>query len=229
MCGRFTLQISPEQLAEIFGLREIPVFPARYNIAPSQKIAVIRQNGDGQNRLDFMRWGLIPPWADDMSIGYKMINARSENVHEKHSFRHAIRYRRCLIPTSGFYEWLEEGKVKKPLYVHMKDGSPMVFAGLWESWKSPEKDVVESCTILTTTSNSLIAPLHERMPVILHPQEYNLWLDRETLDPEKLMQLYQPYPADLIEMWPVSQLVNSPKNDSPDLIKPFETKEDRHE
>lgn len=220
MCGRFTLQIPPELLAEIFGLLDIPVFPARYNIAPSQKIAVIRQNGDGQNRLEFMRWGLIPSWAEDKSIGYKLINARSETVHEKHSFRHAIRYRRCLIPTSGFYEWLQEGKTRKPLYVRMKDSSPMVFAGLWESWKSPEKEVVESCTILTTTSNSLIAPLHERMPVILHPQEYNLWLDRETTDPEKLKPLYQSYPADLMEIWPVSQLVSSPRNDSPDCIKP---------
>lgn len=221
MCGRFTLQISPEQLAEIFGLIEVPVYPARYNIAPSQKIAAIRQNGDGQNRLDFIRWGLIPPWADDMSIGFKMINARSETVHEKHSFRHAIRHRRCLIPTSGFFEWVEEGKTKKPLYVHMKDNSPMVFAGLWESWKSPEKEVVESCTILTTASNSLIAPLHERMPVILHPQEYNHWLDREITDPEKLKSLYQSYPADLMEMWPVSQQVNSPKIDSPELINPI--------
>jgi putative SOS response-associated peptidase YedK len=220
MCGRFTLQIPPELLAEIFRLSDIPVFPARYNIAPSQKLAVIRQIGDGQNRLDFMRWGLIPSWAEDQAIGYKLINARAETVHEKHSFRHAIRYRRCLIPASGFFVWLEEGKAKKPLYVHMKDGSPMVFAGLWESWKSPEKEVVESCTILTTASNSLIAPLHERMPVILHQQEFNLWLDRETTDPEKLKPLYQPYPADLMEMWPVSSMVNSPRNDSPECITP---------
>ena len=222
MCGRFTLQIPPEQLAEIFGLIETPIFPARYNIAPSQKVAVIRQNGDGQNRLDFLRWGLIPSWAEDMSIGYKLINARSETIHEKHSFRHAIRYRRCIIPATGFYEWVEEGKVKKPLYVRMKDGSPMIFAGLWESWKSPEKNIVESCTILTTASNKLIAPLHERMPVILHQQEYNAWLDREMDDPEKLKRLYQSYPADLLEMYLVSQSVNSTKNEGPDLIKPCE-------
>lgn len=221
MCGRFTLQISPEHLAEIFGLIEMPVFPARYNIAPSQQIAVIRQNGDGQNRLNFMRWGLIPPWADDMSIGFKMINARSETVDEKHSFRHAIRHRRCLIPSSGFFEWVQEGKSKKPLYIRMKDDSLMVFAGLWESWKSPEKQVVESCTILTTNSNSLIAPLHERMPVILHPHEFNRWLYRETTDPEKLKSLYQSYPADLMDVSEVSSAVNSPRNDSPDLILPI--------
>lgn len=221
MCGRFTLQISPELLTKIFGLIEIPAFPARYNIAPSQQIAVTRQNGDGQNRLDFMRWGLIPPWADDMSIGFKLINARSETVDEKHSFRHAIRHRRCLIPASGFFEWVQEGKSKKPLYIRMKDDSLMVFAGLWESWKSPEKQVVESCTILTTSSNSLIAPLHERMPVILHPQEFNRWLDRETTDPEKLKSLYQSYPADLMDISEVSSAVNSPRNDSPDLILPI--------
>lgn len=221
MCGRFTLQISPEHLAEIFGLIVIPAFPPRYNIAPSQQIVVIRQNGDRQNRLDLMRWGLIPPWADDMSIGSKMINARSETVHETHSFRHAIRHRRCLIPASGFYEWVAEGKTKKPLYIHMRDGSPMVFAGLWERWKSPEKQVVESCTILTTSSNSLVAPLHERMPVILHPQEYNRWLDREITDPAKLQTLYQPYPADMLNVYEVSTAVNSPRIDLPDLILPI--------
>jgi putative SOS response-associated peptidase YedK len=225
MCGRFTLHIPPEQLAEIFGLIEITTFPARYNIAPSQKVAAIRQNGDGQNRLDFLRWGLIPSWAEDISIGYRLVNARSESVHEKHSFRHAIRYRRCLIPTSGFYEWLHEGKVKKPLYVHMKDGSPMVFAGLWESWKSPEGEAVESCTILTTSANKLIESLHDRMPVILHHQEYDVWLDREISDPEKLKPLYKPYPADNMEMYPVSPQVNSPRNDSAELIKPIQDKE----
>lgn len=219
MCGRFTLQIPPEQMAEIFGLLENPVYLARYNISPSQKIAVIRQTCDGQNRLDFLRWGLIPSWADDMAIGYKMINARSETLHEKHSFRHAIRYRRCLIPSSGFYEWLEEGSAKKPRYVHMKNGSPMVLAGLWESWKSPEKEIIESCAIITTTANSLVAPFHDRMPVILHPQEFNWWLNRETTDPEKLKQLYQPYPADLMEMWQVSPLVNSPRYDVPACIE----------
>jgi putative SOS response-associated peptidase YedK len=221
MCGRFTLQIPPEQLAEIFGLLDIPVFPARYNIAPSQNVAVIRQTADGQKRLDFLHWGLIPSWAKDKSVGNHIINACSETVGEKPAFRYAIKYRRCLIPTSGFYEWLAEGKTKKPLYVRMKDASPMVFAGLWESWKSPDGEVIESCTILTTSSNKLIEPLHERMPVILHPQEYSLWLDRETTDPEKLKSLYKPYPAERMEMYPVSPQVNSPKIDSPDLINPL--------
>jgi len=130
MCGRFTLQISPELLAEIFGLVEIPVFPARYNIAPSQNIAVIRQNGDGQNRFDMLLWGLIPSWAKDKSVSNHMINARSETVAEKPSFRNAIKYRRCLAPSSGFFEWVQEGNAKKPLYVHLKDNPLMVFAGM---------------------------------------------------------------------------------------------------
>jgi putative SOS response-associated peptidase YedK len=222
MCGRFTLQISPEMLAQIFGLIETPSYPARYNIAPSQKVAVIRQTAGGQNRLDFLRWGLIPSWAEDASIGYKLINGRSETVHEKHSFRHAIRYRRCLIPASGLYEWLGEGNAKKPQYIRMKDDSPMIFAGLWENWKSPGKEVVETCTILTTAANSLIAPFHDRMPVILHPQEFNLWLDREVNYPEDLKPLYRPYPPELMETYPVSPLVNSPKFDSHDLIHPFQ-------
>jgi putative SOS response-associated peptidase YedK len=220
MCGRFTLQIPPELLAEIFGLSDIPVYPHRYNIAPTQQVAVVRNDTDHHNRLDFLRWGLIPSWAKDPSIGSKLINARSETVHEKPAFRHSIKYRRCLIPASGFYEWRKEGNRKLPLYVRLKDNRPMVFAGLWESWKSPEGGIIESCTILTTSSNKLIESLHDRMPVILHSQEFNVWLDREATNPENLMKLYQPYPADLMEMYPVSLLVNSPRNDTPDLIKP---------
>ena len=222
MCGRFTLQISPELLAGIFGLTEIPVFPARYNIAPSQQVALIRQIGDGHNRLDYLQWGLIPSWAKDENTGNMLINARSETVAEKPAFRHAVKYRRCLIPASGFYEWRQEGKLKIPLHVRLKDGSPMVFAGLWESWKSPKDGVIESCTILTTSSNKLIAPLHDRMPVVLHQQEFNAWLDREMNDPENLRRFYQPYPAELMEMYPVSNLVNSPITDSPELVLPFQ-------
>ena len=221
MCGRFTLQISPELLAEIFGLSEMPVFPARYNIAPTQQVAVIRSTADGRNRLDFLRWGLIPSWAKDPSIGSRMINARCETVHEKPAFRHAIKFRRCIVVASGFFEWLQEESRKVPLYVHLKDSSPMCFAGLWDHWKSSEGETIESCTILTTSSNKLIAPLHDRMPVILHREEHRLWLNREVTDPEKLKQLYQAYPADLMEIYPVSPLVNSPRNDLPELIKPI--------
>jgi putative SOS response-associated peptidase YedK len=222
MCGRFTLQISPELLAEIFGLAGIPVFPARFNIAPTQQIPIIRQGADSHNHFDMLRWGLIPSWAKDKSIGSKIINARCETVHEKPAFRHAIRYRRCIVLSSGFYEWRHEGKMASPFYIRLKDGSPMYFAGLWESWKSPEGELIESCTVLTTTANKLVEPLHDRMPVILHPAEFDIWLNRNMHDPEQLKSFYQPYPADLLEMYPVSPQVNSPKVDSPELIIPLE-------
>ena len=171
MCGRFTLQIPPELLAEIFGLAEIPVYPPRYNIAPTQQVAVIRQGEDGKNRFATMKWGLIPSWAKDPSIGNRMINARSETVAEKPAFRHAVRHCRCVIPASGFFEWRAEGGRKLPLYVRLKGDAPMCFAGLWEHWKSPDDGIVESCTILTTAANALIETLHDRIPVILQPQD----------------------------------------------------------
>jgi putative SOS response-associated peptidase YedK len=217
MCGRFTLQIPPEMLAEIFGLLEIPVYPARYNIAPTQQIPVIRQNG--QYHLEFLRWGLVPSWAKDPSIGNKMINARSETVHEKPAFRNAIKYKRCLIPSSGFYEWVQDGDAKRPLYIHLKDEPLMVFAGIWDKWISPEGGIIESCSILTTHSNKLIETIHDRQPVILQPEEFNLWLDRDIVNPEVLAHLFHPYPADRMEMYPVSTQVNSTRNEGPDLIK----------
>ncbi len=224
MCGRFTLHLPPELLAEIFGLVEVPVFPARYNIAPTQNVAVIRNAGGGRGRLDFMYWGLIPPWAKDRSIGQKMINARAETVHEKPAFRQAIRFRRCLVPASGFFEWRHEDKGKIPIYISLKDGSPMIFAAIWESWKSLEGEIMESCSILTTSSTELIEPLHDRMPVSLHLPERGPWLDPEITDPAKLRHLFRPFPPELMEMYPVSPLVNSPRNDSPDLIKPVAQK-----
>jgi putative SOS response-associated peptidase YedK len=219
MCGRFTIDIASETLAEIFGLAETPAILPRYNVAPTQQIPVIRQYEDGQNHLDFLHWGLIPSWSKDKSIGSKMINARSETVSEKPAFKQAIRYRRCLVPSSGYYEWVTEGKGKQPWFIRLKDGSPMVFAGLWESWKSAEGEVIESCAILTTASNRLVEPLHDRMPVILSPDECRTWLDRETTNPAGLVHMFQPYPTDLMEMWAVSSMVNSVGNDSADLIQ----------
>lgn len=220
MCGRFTLVIPPELLAEIIGAIEAARVQPRYNIAPTQQAAVVRQDAGGQRHLDYLRWGLIPPWAKDASVGNHMINARSETVAEKPAFRHAFRSRRCLVPASGFYEWKAEGGRKQPLYVHMKDGSPMIFAALWESWKSPEGAILESFTILTTASNSLIQPLHDRMPVILSRHDWDLWLSREATR-EQLTQLFQPFPSDLLDMYPVGTAVNSPLNDSPELIEPI--------
>ena len=222
MCGRFTIDIPSELLFELFGLAEYPRVTPRYNVAPTQQVPVIRRYGDGQNHLDFLQWGLIPSWAQEKSIGSRLINARSETVTEKPSFRQAIRYRRCLVLGSGYYEWKQEGNAKLPWYIRLKDGSPMVFAGLWETWKGADGEVVESCTILTTASNRLVEPLHDHMPVILHPDEYRTWLERTTTDPTSLKKMFQPYPADLMETWAVSQKVNSVKNESADLVLPVE-------
>jgi len=219
MCGRFTLQIPAELLAEIFGLSEAPELPARYNIAPTQQVAVVRQHADGSNRLELLRWGLIPSWAKDPSIGSKMINARSETIEEKPSFRAAFKSRRCLVLASGFYEWEVLAGKKVPRYLRLKEGGLMAFAGLWESWKAPDGGCLESCTILTTAANSLIEPLHIRMPVILRPRDFATWLDRNANTAE-LKGLLQPYPSDGMEGWTVSTLANSPKNDLPDLIVP---------
>jgi len=219
MCGRFTLHDPSKILAETFSLRDTPAYPSRFNVAPSQEIAIIRQNAAGENTLDFLRWGLVPHWAKDKAIGYKMINARSETVHEKPAFRHAIRYNRCIIPASGFYDWQHIGAKKQPYYFHMADNSPMAFAGLWEQWKDPgAENPLETFTILTTVANELVAPVHDRMPVILHPDNYGLWLNRDIHDPEQLRHLYRPFPTDLMSMYQVPDLVNNPKFDSPACI-----------
>lgn len=193
----------------------------RYNIAPTQQVAAIRAYPDGTLHLDHLKWGLIPSWAKDPSIGSRMINARSETVAEKPAFRSALKHRRCIIPANGFYEWQSVGGKKKPLYVRLKDKSPMMFAGLWDHWKSPDGIVIESCTILTTTSNDLIKPLHERMPVILDPKDIDLWLDLQMTDPERLEPLFKPFPSGTMEMYPVSDTVNSPGNDTAECIVPL--------
>jgi putative SOS response-associated peptidase YedK len=221
MCGRFKFAISPELLTEIFGITILADLPRRYNIAPTQQVLAVRTTDQGR-QASFMHWGLIPSWAKDPAIGSRMINARCESVHEKPAFRHAIRYRRCIIPAGGFYEWQEEGGKKHPLYVRLKDDALMAFAGIWDHWKDLEGRVIESCAILTTTSIELIQPLHDRMPVILRSEAYDLWLDLATTNPEKLQPLYQPFPTDLMEMYPVSTLVNSPRNDFPDCVKPIQ-------
>ena len=167
MCGRFDLHLPKELLEEIFGVSITDDIQPRYNIAPTQVVPAIRIYPDETRHLDLLKWGLIPSWAKDPSIGSKMINARSETVHEKRAFRSALKSRRCIIPANGFYEWQEVGGKKKPLYVKIKDDGPMVFAGLWDHWKNPEGEIIESCTILTTSTNELIKPLHARMPVIL--------------------------------------------------------------
>ncbi len=219
MCGRYTLSQQPETLAEIFALNTVPEIEPRYNIAPTQKVAVVLQTTDTDSRqLQRLRWGLIPSWAKDLSIGAKLINARSETVAEKPSFRSAFKHRRCLIVADGFYEWQRQERKKQPFYFRLQDRQPFAFAGLWERWKSPEGEEITSCTILTTQANELLQPIHDRMPVILQPSYYNLWLDPHSTSPEPLQQILNPYPTDAMTAYPVSTLVNSTANERPECI-----------
>ena len=219
MCGRYTLRTPVEKLAEEFGLEDSSVdLPPNYNVAPTQGVAAVLAE-NGHRRLEVLRWGLIPPWADDPQIGSRMINARAETAHEKPSFRRAFRERRCLIPADGFYEWKRTNGTKQPYYIHMKEGRPFAFAGLWESWREEDGPEVRSCAILTTRPNALASEIHDRMPVILPAGSREAWLDPEA-EKEELLALLEPYPEDEMEAYPVSRYVNSPQNNDPHCVEP---------
>jgi len=222
MCGRFSLVQDPNQLRATFAWLNIPeTMGPRYNVAPTQPVAVVPN--DGRNQLDFYLWGLIPFWAKDPSIGSRMINARAETLAEKPSFKSALRHRRCLILADGFYEWKQEPgmKTKTPMRIQLKDGKPFAFAGLWERWNSPDGSEVRSCTIITTQPNDFMATIHNRMPVIL-PADLTLrWIDEESLDPQEVQSLLQPFPSEMMMAYPVSTLVNSPANDTAQVIQPL--------
>ena len=193
MCGRFTLTASPETLSSLFNAEWSSPFKPRYNIASTQHVPVVRTSPeDHKLHIDLLKWGLIPSWSKDPSIGNHMINARSETVDSKPSFRAALKDRRCIVPANGFYEWQEVDGKKHPLYIKLKDDSLMMFAGIWDHWKNHEGEVIESFSILTTGSNELIQPLHDRMPVILDPEDKDLWLDSKVSDPEQLKPFFNP-------------------------------------
>jgi putative SOS response-associated peptidase YedK len=213
MCGRFTLRTPAKDIAEFFDLGDVPELRPRYNIAPTQKVAAVRLDRESEKReLAFLHWGLIPSWADDPKIGHRPINARAETVATKPSFRNAFKKRRCLIVADGFYEWRKTNDKKQPFLIHKKDDCPFAFAGLWEHWKGDEK-AIESCTIIVTEANDLMKPIHDRMPVILDPADYDLWLDPEFGDREKLEAMLRPYSGGDLESYPVSTVVNKPQND----------------
>lgn len=218
MCGRFTLHHSTEAIVEHFGVEQTAVaFKPRYNIAPTQPVSVIVQHG--HKNIEAFRWGLVPFWAKDMKIGNRMINARSETLAEKPAFRAAFKRRRCLIPTSGFYEWQRQGKEKIPTYIRVAGEQPFAFAGLWEEWHGPNAEVLHSCTIVTTQANDFMAPIHQRMPVILTASQQSLWLDPSIEDPQTLNDLLHPYQGPM-EAHPVSTQVNLPGFDDPACILP---------
>jgi putative SOS response-associated peptidase YedK len=221
MCGRFTLTADVTQIQASFPWINIPPgLQPRYNIAPTQPVAVVAN--DGQNRLDFFTWGLVPSWAKDPSIGSRMINARSETLAEKPSFRNAFRRRRCLILADGFYEWHQaaKGQPKVPIYIRFKDHRPFAFAGLWERWQSPDGSEILSSTIITTRPNKLVENYHNRMPVILPEESYPQWLDPGEGDPRQLSALLGPHAESGMMAYPVSRMVNNPSHESPDLINP---------
>ncbi|HEX8177252.1 MAG TPA: SOS response-associated peptidase [Pyrinomonadaceae bacterium] len=218
MCGRFAQRTDTKRVAKWFGVEEVPELEPRYNIAPTQEILGVSETEDGRE-MSFYKWGLIPSWAKDTSMGARLINARSETVREKPSFRQAFKQRRCIIPADGFYEWQRTDGRKQPFFFLMRDESPFGFAGLWEQWKGEEGQVINSCTILTTTANEVLRPVHDRMPVILHPDDYSLWLDHDTRKLEMVEDLLRPYPADEMASYPVSTLINSPRSQGERLIE----------
>ena len=213
MCGRFTLRTSPRAVAEAFGLSDTPLFEPRYNIAPTQQVAAIRLDPQsGTRQLSFLKWGLIPSWADDPSIGNRMINARADTVAIKPSFRLAFKRGRCLVVADGFYEWKKVGTAKQPFYIRLKDEKPFAFAGLTEHWHREDR-TIDSGTIITTDPNELMRDIHDRMPVILSPENYDLWLEPEFHGHKELLAMLRPYPADEMTAYPVSTVVNNPRNE----------------
>ncbi len=222
MCGRFSQSISATAIADAFRVAPIDI-PPHYNVAPSQTVAAVVRLPDADRQLQLLQWGLIPSWAKDPTIGYKTINARAETAAQKPSFRSAFRHRRCLIPADGFYEWqhaADRKSNKQPYFISLQERQPFAFAGLYERWENPAGDILETCTILTTTANEIVSPIHDRMPVILAPDEYELWLEPGSkLDP--LQALLDPYPAAAMQVYPVSTLVNSPKHDSAECQQPL--------
>ena len=220
MCGRFTLTASAQIIAEFFKLSEVPDIKPRYNIAPTQSIATFTfDSKKNQRQFRFMRWGLIPSWAKDLKIGSKMINARSETVAEKPAFRSAIKHRRCLIIADGFYEWQPQGKKKQPYYFTMANREPFAFAGLWENWESPEAENIVSCSIITTVANETVQPVHDRMPVILPDDVWEVWLDPSIKNAQQVLPLLKPYDPAAMKKDAVSAIVNSPAKDSPECIQ----------
>jgi putative SOS response-associated peptidase YedK len=219
MCGRYTLTASAEQVQQAFNLDSVPAQLApRYNIAPTQPIAVI--TNDQPKQLTFVTWGLVPSWSKDTSMAGQLINARAETLSEKASFRTAYKYRRCLVPADGFYEWRKDGKGKTPVYIHKQDRGVFAMAGLWERWVSKDGSEVLSATIVTTDPNDMISKMHHRMAVILQPEDYELWLSPKA-EPLALQSLLKPYPSDDLRAYDVSTEVNNARFDSPSMIEPF--------
>lgn len=216
MCGRFAFNASREQVQRQFGVPTVPALTPRYNVAPTQVIAVIGQTADGTRKMAMLRWGLIPSWSSGPRPG--PINARSETIAQKPTFRDSFRERRCLIPSTGFYEWQKVGSRKVPHLIRLRSQEPYALAGIWDIW-GEGKERIAICCIITVAANDLVRPLHERMPAILRPEEYGAWLDPKT-PLSQVQALLRPYPAEEMEVVRVGQAVNSPRNDGPECVAP---------
>jgi putative SOS response-associated peptidase YedK len=219
MCGRYTL-VKTHEVAERFQVEQTSLDLApRYNVAPGQELPVVTKHGP--NQLEIMRWGLVPSWAKDTKVGYSMINARAEGIQDKPAFRRPLRYHRCIVPASGFYEWQKVNtKTKIPYYFHRKDDKLFDFAGLYDIHTDENGNKLLTYTIITTNANEVVEPVHDRMPVMLLPEDEASWLDPVLPDPEPLLALLKPYPTELMEAYTVSSQVNKPQNDSPALLEP---------
>jgi putative SOS response-associated peptidase YedK len=218
MCGRFTQRADSKKIAKEFKVAEVPAVEARYNIAPTQDVLAVREGGDGREAT-YLKWGLVPSWAKDTSMGARLINARSETVTEKPAFRQAFTQRRCVIPSDGFYEWQRTGGRKQPFFFRMRDERPFGFAGLWERWEGEGGEVINSCAILTTQANEVLRPVHDRMPVILHPDDYELWLGGSARELGLVKEVLRPYPAEEMVGYPVGSGVNSPRSQGAGLLE----------
>ena len=216
MCGRFTLA-DPRQLALRYDLAELADLAPRFNVAPTQPVPAVVSTGGG--RLVHMRWGLVPSWAKDLSIGSRMINARAESLETRPAFRDALRARRCLVLADGFFEWKKEGRDRRPFHLRLATAEPFAFAGLWDEWRAPDGALVRSCTIVTTDPNALVAPLHDRMPAILLAESEARWLDPTVQDLADLVDILQPYPSHLMETFEVAKVVNNVANDVPACVE----------
>lgn len=217
MCGRYAVTSAPEAIRTLFAYAEQPNFPPRYNIAPTQPIGIVRLV-EGKRQFALVRWGLLPSWVKDPKSFSLLVNARGESLADKPAFKGAMKYRRCLVPADGFYEWKAIGTRKQPYYVRAQSGEPLAFAGLWETWTGPNGEEMETAAIVTTRANRALAGIHDRMPVVVPPEAFNLWLDCANVDAETAASLVAPAPENLLEAYEVSTAVNRTANDNADLI-----------
>ncbi len=219
MCGRFDLHSDPAVILKMFKIDHFAIeYQPSYNIPPSRQIVVVKD--DGQRKLLQCRWGFLPSWAKDTKIGFNMINAKAETVADKQAFKDTFRRQRCLVVADGFFEWRHEGKLRIPVYIRLKSQRPMGFAGLYNTWKSPDGDAICTCSIITTEANELLSPIHGRMPAIIPEDKFDLWLDPNISDKDRLMPLLRPYSPDEMEYSEVSSVINKPENDTPEVIMP---------